>query len=478
MRKEPGFAYRAFLIVGDVAAIVFSFAFAYYFRTHIDPREFYFTTGMGDFVASQALLLPIWLITLTSLGLYSRHVLSHRSVEYWRLFLASIIGVMAIIATYDFFAVGNPNISREPLFPNRAIAAYTIVFCFIVLVAMRTIIRAVRQFFLRRNVGLIRTLIVGDSNNTTQLLRGISPDSGFKVVGVVASDKYVPDEWRKRQYSDLKTALSRLRPHAVIHTGSKDIEATNKAAVDHHALYYYSPPEDSIIVQSGKVEFVAAVPIILVRATPLSGTAKIYKRIADIILGLILTILAAIPMLIIFIIQKIIDPKAPAIYKDTRLTRYNREFPLLKFRSIKPEYSGMTAEEAFAKMGKPELSEIYRKQGDYVKNDPRYTKFGSWLRKTSLDEIPQFLNVLKGDISLIGPRALQPVELKDYGDRGLLLTVKSGLTGLAQVSGRRNISFNERRALDVYYVQNWSFALDAQIFFRTVASVLHHVGAK
>ena len=70
------------------------------------------------------------------------------------------------------------------------------------------------------------------------------------------------------------------------------------------------------------------------------------------------------------------------------------------------------------------------------------------------------------------------VELKDYGDRGLLLTVKSGLTGLAQGSGRRNISFNERRALDVYYVQNWSFALDAQIFFRTIASVLHHVGAK
>ena len=183
-------------------------------------------------------------------------------------------------------------------------------------------------------------------------------------------------------------------------------------------------------------------------------------------------------MLIIFIIQKIIEPKAPAIYKDTRLTRYNREFPLLKFRSIKQEYSGLTPEEAFEKMGRPELSEKYRKQGDYIKNDPRYTKFGAWLRRTSLDESPQFLNVLKGDISRIGPRALQPGELKNYGDRGLLLTVKSGLSGLAQVSGRRNISFNERRALDVYYVQNWSPALDVQIFFRTIASVFHHDGAK
>jgi lipopolysaccharide/colanic/teichoic acid biosynthesis glycosyltransferase len=475
MRKEPGFSYRICLIIGDALAIVFSFAFSYYYRTHIDSRPYYFTSEIRDFILTNVLLLPIWLVILTSLGLYSRRILRRRGLEYWRLFLASIIGVMTII-TYDFFATA--YVTRGSLFPVRTIAIYAIVFNFIVLIITRTIIRAIRQFLLRRNMGLIRTVIVGNSDNTTQLLQGITADSGFKVVGVVASDKYVPEEWRKRQYDNLDIALARLRPHAIIHTGSKDIEATNKAAVDHHALYYYSPAEDSIIVQSGNVEFVAAVPIILIRATPLSGGAKIYKRAMDIIFGLILTILAAIPMLIIYIIQKIIEPKSPAIYKDTRLTRYNQEFPLLKFRSMKQEYCGLTAEQAFNKMGKPELSEKYRKQGDYIKNDPRYTKFGTWLRKTSLDEIPQFINVLKGDISLIGPRALQPVELKNYGDRGLLLSVKSGLTGLAQVSGRRNISFNERRALDIYYVQNWTPALDVQIFFRTIASVLHHDGAK
>ena len=475
MRKEPGFSYRICLIIGDALAIVFSFAFSYYYRTHIDSRPYYFTSEIRDFILTNVLLLPIWLVILTSLGLYSRRILRRRGLEYWRLFLASIIGVMTII-TYDFFATA--YVTRGSLFPVRTIAIYAIVFNFIVLIITRTIIRAIRQFLLRRNMGLIRTVIVGNSDNTTQLLQGITADSGFKVVGVVASNKYVPEEWRKRQYDNLDIALARLRPHAIIHTGSKDIEATNKAAVDHHALYYYSPAEDSIIVQSGNVEFVAAVPIILIRATPLSGGAKIYKRAMDIIFGLILTILAAIPMLIIYIIQKIIEPKSPAIYKDTRLTRYNQEFPLLKFRSMKQEYCGLTAEQAFNKMGKPELSEKYRKQGDYIKNDPRYTKFGTWLRKTSLDEIPQFINVLKGDISLIGPRALQPVELKNYGDRGLLLSVKSGLTGLAQVSGRRNISFNERRALDIYYVQNWTPALDVQIFFRTIASVLHHDGAK
>lgn len=183
-------------------------------------------------------------------------------------------------------------------------------------------------------------------------------------------------------------------------------------------------------------------------------------------------------MLIIFLLQKIIEPKSPAIYKDIRLTRFNREFPLLKFRSIRQAYSGLTPEQAFEKMGRPELIEKYRKSGDQIDNDPRYTKFGKFLRATSLDELPQLFNVLFGDISLIGPRALQPCELENYGDRGLLLSIKSGVTGLAQVSGRRDISFNERRALDIYYIQNWTPLLDLSIFIRTIAVILKRSGAK
>ena len=145
---------------------------------------------------------------------------------------------------------------------------------------------------------------------------------------------------------------------------------------------------------------------------------------------------------------------------------------------MKPEYSGMTAEEAFTKMGKANLIKKYRADGDYMKDDPRITKLGHFIRKTSLDELPQLFNILKGDISLIGPRALLPGELRNYGDRSLILTVKSGLTGLAQVSGRRDIPFEERRALDIYYVMNWSLAMDAQIFFKTIATVLKRDGAK
>ncbi len=476
MRKEPGFIYRICLLIGDALAIIFSFSFAYYFRTHIDFRPYFFTSELMDFIIANLILLPIWLIILLCLGVYKRGVLSRPMALVGRLFIASILGVMSII-TYDFF-INNTTIASSSLFPVRGIAVLTAVFCFLSLVIERGIISGVRRFFLRRNVGLIRTVIVGDSPNTTQLLMGIWPETGFKVVGVVARDKYVPDEWKKRQYDSLDTAVKNLRPDAIIHTGGKNIEEVNRVAINHHALYYYSPANDSIITLSGRVEWIAATPIVLIRTTPLHGAARVLKRFADIVLSLLFIIITSPFMLVVFIMQKIAEPKAPAIYKDIRLTRFDKEFGLYKFRSMKQEYSGLTPEQAFEKMGKPELSKKYREQGDYLANDPRYTKLGTFLRKTSLDELPQFFNILKGDISLIGPRALQPAELKSYGDRSLILSVKSGLTGLAQVSGRRDISFNERRALDVYYVQNWSIALDISIFVRTIIAVFKHVGAK
>ena len=129
-------------------------------------------------------------------------------------------------------------------------------------------------------------------------------------------------------------------------------------------------------------------------------------------------------------------------------------------------------------MGKPELIKKYRRDGYYLKNDLLITTIAKFIRKTSLDELPQLFNILKGDISLIGPRVLLPGVLRDHGDRSLLLTVKSGLTGFAQVSGRRDISFEERRALDIYYVRNWSLMLDLSIFFKTIAAVFKGEGAK
>lgn len=469
------------LIIGDIIAIVTSFLYAYLIRTHIDSRPYYFVANPGKFTLAIMTLLPIWIFVLFAFGLYSKKIILDRSriPEIWRLAVASIVGVMSII-TVDFFLDSN-------LFPVRPIALYAVLTNFLSLVIIRSIIKVVRKHILRKKIGLQKVLIIGDSINTSRLISSIVgfPEEGYRLVGVVSRAGLVPKELRFLRFSSLKKALENTKPDIIFQTDEKSSEYVYKQAVDRHLYYYFVPTESTLSQHIGELELIGNTPVILVKSTPLIGCAKAIKRIMDLVLGLLLFILALIPMAVIWIMQKLADPTSPAIYSQTRLSRYNEKVKIYKFRSMKPEYSGLTPEEAFKVMkhkklikDSKKLIKEYRKNGDYLENDPRITKLGDFLRKSSLDELPQLINVLKGDISLVGPRALIPGELKNYGDRSLILSVKSGLTGLAQVSGRRDISFAERRALDIYYVQNWSVRFDIQILMRTVTAVITGKGAK
>jgi lipopolysaccharide/colanic/teichoic acid biosynthesis glycosyltransferase len=248
-------------------------------------------------------------------------------------------------------------------------------------------------------------------------------------------------------------------------------------AQQHHIEYHFVPGNNELYVGNIEVELFHAVPMVAVHQTALVGWGRVVKRTTDIILSICALILASPIMLITAILVKLSDG-GPIFFRQPRLTRSNRVFNVYKFRSNHIKYNGLSPEEAFRKMGRPELIEEYRANGDQLDNDPRVTGVGRFIRTTSIDELPQLFNVLKGDISLVGPRALVPEELAKYSRRHTILSVRSGLTGLAQVSGRRDISFDERRKLDVYYVQNWTFRGDIIILIRTVWSVLFHRGAR
>lgn len=474
MKKDPGLIFHVFLILGDACSILLSFLVAYLVRTHLDQRPFYFESDPMRFAFSAAIILPVYIIVLAAFGLYKKSIfLKHgRWSEIGRLLLASIVGVMAII-TYDFFF-------DVDLFPVRIMAAYSVATCFIFLCIFRGLVRAVRSLALKNRKTNLRAVVIGNSQNTEYLTDYISafPETGFSLAGIVASSRYIPKDLRKKQYSSLKEALRRTKPDVIFQTDDCHSDYVYRQAINRHLLYYFVPSSAMLTSQMGELELIGDTPAILVQITPLIGSARIAKRASDIIIGLLALIIAAIPMAIIWLAEKLSDPSAPAIYTSVRLSRYNRKVKIFKFRSMKPEFSGITPEEAFQKMGKPELIKKYRAGGDQIEGDPRITKLGHFLRATSLDELPQLLNVVKGDISLVGPRALMPGELHHYGDRSLLLSVKSGLTGLAQVSGRRDISFEERRALDIYYIQNWSLGLDLRILFRTLGAVFFRKGAR
>ena len=474
MRKKSDYILRVCLIIGDAVALVVSFALAYFIRVHVDPRPYEFDSQLLNFTLEILWVMPFLIIILAALGLYKKSVFlgKSRMPEVGRVFLAAIMSVAALIV-YDFFTNNN-------LFPVRIVALTSVALSFVLLMAERMVVRFIVKQIFKKNYGTKRVVIIGNNKNTEYLANYISssPESGYRLVGVVSAKKFIPEDLRDKQFASLKDALRRSHPDVVFQTDEKSTEYVYRQAINQHLLYYFVPSETALSSHFGELELVGNTPAVLVKLTPLTGGATAVKRAFDIFASIIGLILGAIPMAIIWLVIKLSDVKHKAIYADERLTQFNRKFRCYKFRSMKSEYSGMTPEAAFTKMGKPELIKKYRKDGDYLKDDPRITKFGKFIRKTSLDELPQLFNILKGDISLIGPRALLPGELRDYGDRSLLLTVKSGLTGFAQVSGRRNISFEERRALDIYYVMNWSLLLDAQIFFRTIAAVIKRDGAK
>ena len=474
MKKKSDVFLRVSLIVGDAVAIILSFAVAYFIRVHVDPRPYVFEAQLQDFTLTVVFVVPIMLIILAALGLYKKSVFLGVSklVEWGRLILAAVLSVSALIV-YDFF-------KGESVFPVRVMAITSMLLCFVFLVLERFLVKFIIRRVFRKDYATKRVIIIGNSKNTEYLADYIAsnPESGYRLSGIVANRKYIPKDLKTHQYSSLKDALRKARADVIFQTDEKSTEYAYKQAINRHLLYYFVPSETALSSHFGEMELVGNTPAVLVMATPLTGGNAVIKRLFDLVFSIVAIAVAIIPMIIVWVILKLSDIRHSVFYVDERLTQYNRKFRCYKFRTMKPEYSGMTAEEAFKKMGKSELIKKYRRDGDYLKDDPRITKVGKFLRKTSIDELPQLFNILKGDISLIGPRALLPGELREYGDRSLILSVKSGLTGFAQVSGRRDIPFNERRALDIYYVRNWSLWLDLSIFFKTIAVVLKGEGAK
>ena len=197
-----------------------------------------------------------------------------------------------------------------------------------------------------------------------------------------------------------------------------------------------------------------------------------FKRAFDIVVSLVATIVLSPVILILAIAVKVDDPQGKVFFAHKRVGKNGREIKILKFRSMVHN-----AEELIEQFT-PEQKEEYYKNFK-LDNDPRITKLGNFLRKTSLDELPQLLNIFFGDISLVGPRPVLERETQLYGkDRSLLLSVKPGLTGYWAVNGRSTTDYDERIQLELYYVRNRSFWLDIKIIFKTFTAVFKGEGAQ
>lgn len=472
MKHNFSFIYKVFLLAGDAFALILAFSIAYILRVSLDPRPIVVPVPALTYIMLIVLLLPVWLGMFGVLGLYSKRVYERRPKEATRLFIGSIFGVLLLV-TFDFF-------TNEVIFPAKLIPIYAALTSFVVLWAVRTILRAFRLSLYQHGYGVTRVMLVGSSETTYYLSKYLYGNvrSGLELVSIVANKQSIYEKSTGLQYKSAVAAVQETSPHAVIQTDSDDVAKIYNLAIDHHLDYQFVPNHSALFTSKHSIELLGAFPIISVHTTPLIGYGRVIKRTMDIIGGLIALILLSPVILILMVVMKLSDPRGKIFFKQKRLSRFNKTISIYKFRTHNRIYNGLLPEEAFAKMGRPDLLKEYRENGDQLDDDPRETKIGRFMRRTSLDEIPQLFNVVKGDISLVGPRALVPRELENYEFKSLILSVKSGLTGLAQISGRKDISFEERRKLDMYYVQNWSIWMDVQIILRTIFSVLTGRGAK
>lgn len=195
------------------------------------------------------------------------------------------------------------------------------------------------------------------------------------------------------------------------------------------------------------------------------------KRIADIFCSAIAIILLS-PLFIIISIAIKATSEGPVIFVHKRVGKNGKEIGIYKFRSM------VVNADALIEKFTPEQKEEFQKNFK-LENDPRITKIGKFLRKTSLDELPQLFNILKGDLSIVGPRPIMEVETEIYGKyRDMLLSVKPGLTGFWAANGRSDTSYKKRRAMEIYYVKNRSLLFDIKIIFKTIISVFTGKGAK
>jgi exopolysaccharide biosynthesis polyprenyl glycosylphosphotransferase len=470
--------YSLILILADMLALMAAFSLAYIVRVQYDDRPLLNNVYAADYFIAFLAILPFWIAIFASLGLYHSSTYNRRLVEWGKIAIGAFIGILLVI--------GWEYISERHIFPARLVAAYAFGISFLLILFEREILRIGRSLMFRFGRGISRVLVVGNSPATKDIADSLSytSKSGYKIVAIAGPARVVPPGLDVTHFSSVETALKRIKElgiTTIIQTDLYDSDERNQrvlgTAQTNHISYNFIPGDPEFYAGKNTVDVFLGYPMISVSQTPLVGWGAIAKAVFDRIASFILLIILSPLFLVLIVLQLILSP-GPVFYISKRLSQFSKPVRLYKFRSMGAEYGKKDASLEFEDMGRPDLAAEYRKHHK-VENDPRITRFGQFLRSSSLDELPQILNILRGDLSLVGPRPILPQEVKFSPSRTALLhSVKSGVTGLWQVSGRSNLSFEERIELELFYAQNWSFWLDIKILFKTVAVVIRKRGAR
>lgn len=436
-------------------------------------RPVLFNLSIEQFLPIVAVISVSWIVIFALAGLYNIRSNWPISKEIYRIILACSTG-LTLIVVYIF-------IKRE-LFDSRFIVLAGWLISILYIIIARAIIRHIQASLYKKGIGLHKVVLVGDSKTTDILIGEFSRNKkrGYEVV------KRVKD-FSLETSQEMADLIKLKEVDEIIQTDPNltkpEIIRMYDFADENHLTFKYAADLLETKVLKTEVVEIAGIPVVEVKKTTLDGWGRIMKRIFD-ITGSVLLLLLLSPILLIVALLIKLDSPGPVFYLDYRSGQHNKRFLFYKFRSMLAhlcdgEGPGAT-EEGNIVLNKLVNNAALNTRTDSgplhkIKNDPRITRVGHFIRRWSLDELPQLINVVKGEMSLVGPRPHMTMQTARYeAHHKKVFTIKPGITGLAQISGRSDLSFEEEIKLDTYYIENWSMLLDLSIILRTPLAVFRH----
>lgn len=475
-RRTQWRSYQLGLIVMDVLMLNLAFQLAFTLRFNTPALTFFNQTVevLPSYYRTFVLTASVvWLLIFSANGLYSKQNLLGGTREYSLVFRSSTVGFLLIVVA---------GFLQASLLIARGWLLMAWIFTFFFVVVGRFILRRVVYFLRRHGFFLTPAVIVGANQEGRWLAEQLQKweTSGLHVVGFADKKVAVTTPLYNNLVSlgtvdQLGEIIEQFQIGEVILASSaistRDylLEIFKKYGVSDRVNLRMSSGLYEVITTGMTVDEFAYVPLLQVHKVRLTGADMILKSILDFFAASASLLLVAVPMLLIAITIKL-SSRGPILHKRRVMGLNGRQFDALKFRTMV-----VNGDEVLRQ--RPELLEELA-QNHKLKSDPRITRIGVVLRKYSLDELPQIFNVLKREMSLVGPRMISPEEVAMYKQFDMnLLTVKPGMTGLWQVSGRSDVSYDERVRLDMYYIRNWSIWLDLQLLIQTIPVVIWGRGA-
>lgn len=463
MIKDNQKLFNRIHLIADACLLVAAFVFSYYLRffSIFTLRYGWLTPhlgrqSLGEFSKILIGLVPIYLLLYSFCHLYGSKRSQNKWTDLFHLIQANTLGIFLFV-TYSIF-------SKQTEFMRAFLIIFyitNITFAF----SFRMLLQAILRRYRKKGYNLKHVLVLGYSRTAEMYIKRIlyNPSWGYRIHGIL--DDNIAKGTRYKDISiigkikELPALLAQNTLDEIVITLSireygklEDIVAICEKSGVHTK---FIPDYNNIIPTRPYIEDLNGLPVVNIRNVPLSNTInRFLKRAMDIIGAAFAIIIFAIPMLIVAILIKTTTP-GPLIFSQIRVGQHNKEFKMYKFRSMELQPKDKEA------------------KAWTTANDPRVTPIGRFIRKTSIDELPQLFNVLKGEMSLVGPRPERPYFVKKYKEEIPRYMVKHqvrpGMTGWAQVNGYRgDTSIEGRIEHDLYYIENWSLGFDIRILFLTI----------